>query len=90
MISKRLDIITKLLDDPTSVHPIGCNCAIKSRDIAHHALDCAYRALREIVAELRSVGVVAAHERKHDYASPRCWCGEANYPKRTADGGVKS
>jgi hypothetical protein len=33
--------------------------------------------------------VVAAHERKHDYASPRCWCGEANYPKHAADGGTE-
>jgi hypothetical protein len=54
VIAKRLDIITKLLDDPTPVHPIGCNCAIKSRDIAHHARDCPYRALREMIAELRS------------------------------------
>jgi hypothetical protein len=52
-IARRLDIITNLLNDETPVHPIGCNCAIKSRLISHHSLDCPYRALREMVRVLR-------------------------------------
>jgi hypothetical protein len=52
-IARRLEIITNLLNDETPVHPIGCNCAIKSRLIAHHAQDCPYRALREMVRVLR-------------------------------------
>jgi hypothetical protein len=28
-------------------------------------------------------------ERTHDYTSPRCWCGEANYPKATHSGDEK-
>lgn len=36
----------------SGVHPAGCNCAIKSRDVSHHATNCPYRALREFLADL--------------------------------------
>lgn len=29
---------------------------------------------------------VTPAERKHDYTSLRCWCGEANYPPSTSTG----
>jgi hypothetical protein len=58
-IYRRLEIIEKLLDDPTLVHPAGCNCAIKSRDIGHHATDCPYRALRQFLADLGSTSDAA-------------------------------
>jgi hypothetical protein len=53
-ITRRLDVITKLLDDLTPVHPAGCNCAIMNRLVTAHRSECPYRLLREMVAELRS------------------------------------
>lgn len=32
--------------------------------------------------------LVSGRERAHDYASLRCWCGEANHARATSSGGT--
>lgn len=54
-ITKRIDLLERLLDGEHSVHPAGCRCAIMSRDIAHHDSKCPYRLLKELLPELRAL-----------------------------------
>lgn len=53
-IEKRLAVLESLLANDSSVHPPGCDCAIKSRDLAHHAGNCPYRMLKELLPLLRA------------------------------------
>ena len=54
-IRQRLDVLEKVLASDATVHPPGCNCAIKSRDETHHAHNCPYRLLKELVPLLRGL-----------------------------------
>lgn len=52
-IEKRLLVLERLLADESGVHPVGCNCAIKSRAVEHHMRECPYRQLVELLPMLR-------------------------------------
>lgn len=50
---KRVDVLESLLSAKDSVHPPGCYCAIKARNPKHHALDCPYRLIRELLSDVQ-------------------------------------
>lgn len=46
-LSHKIEILETLLNDKSTVHPPGCNCALKTRSISAHARDCPWRILAE-------------------------------------------
>lgn len=52
-VQKRIDVLSRLLDNPEPLYPIACHCLIKSRLSVDHAEDCPYRLTREVLRDLQ-------------------------------------
>jgi hypothetical protein len=52
-VQKRIDVLSRLLDNPEPMYPIACHCLTKSRLSMEHAEDCPYRLTREILRDLQ-------------------------------------
>ena len=52
-VQKRIDVLSKLLDNPAPLYPVACHCLTKSVLSADHAEDCVYRLTREILRDVQ-------------------------------------
>lgn len=52
-IQRRIDVLSKLLDNPEPMYAIGCHCMQRSRLSVDHAENCPYRLTREVLRDLQ-------------------------------------
>lgn len=52
-IQKRIDVLSRLLDNPEPMYPVACHCSTKSRLSTSHGEECPYRLMREILRDLQ-------------------------------------